>query len=75
MASNPPLPQASFPMDPIYLDNNASTPLLPAVWEAMRPYFLDHPGNPASSHGAGRQARQALEENCACQNSSPRRIE
>ena len=48
-------------MDLIYLDHNATTPLLPEVWEAMRPYFLDHPGNPASSHGAGRKARQALE--------------
>jgi cysteine sulfinate desulfinase/cysteine desulfurase-like protein len=25
------------PMDPIYLDANATTPLLPAVWDAMRP--------------------------------------
>jgi cysteine desulfurase len=49
-------------MEYIYLDNSATTPLLPAVWEAMRPYFLDHPGNPASSHRAGRQARQALED-------------
>ena len=48
--------------DPIYLDNNATTPLLPAVWEAMRPYALDHSGNPASSHHAGRRARQALED-------------
>jgi cysteine desulfurase len=46
----------------IYLDNNASTPLLPAVWEAMRPYFCDVAGNPASSHQAGRQARRALED-------------
>lgn len=49
-------------MDSIYLDNNATTPLLPAVWEAMRPFTLDIPGNPASSHLAGRRARQALEE-------------
>lgn len=46
----------------IYLDNNASTPLLPAVWEAMLPHFVDHPGNPASSHQAGRQARRALDD-------------
>jgi cysteine desulfurase len=46
----------------MYLDNNASTPLLPEAWEAMRPYFLDHPGNPASSHAAGRHARRALED-------------
>ncbi|MBI3821715.1 MAG: cysteine desulfurase [Planctomycetes bacterium] len=49
-------------MNAIYLDNNASTPMLPAVWEAMRPYLCDRPGNPASSHRFGRQARQALED-------------
>jgi cysteine desulfurase len=49
-------------MDCIYLDNNASTPVLPPVWEAMRPFFSDIPGNPASSHRAGRRARQALED-------------
>src|SRR5947208_11755685 len=48
-------------MDPIYLDNNATTPLVPAVWEAMQPYFTDVYGNPASAHRAGRRARQALE--------------
>src|SRR5437588_1883155 len=49
-------------MQPIYLDNNATTPVLPEVWEAMRPYFTDVPGNPASGHAAGRRARQALED-------------
>src|SRR5439155_24277813 len=49
-------------MNAIYRDNNASTPMLPAVWEAMRPYLCDRPGNPASSHRFGRQARQALED-------------
>jgi cysteine desulfurase len=49
-------------MDAIYLDNNATTPLLPAVWEAMRPFFTTVHGNPASAHGAGRRARQALED-------------
>ncbi len=47
---------------PLYLDNNATTPLLPAVWEAMTPYFLNVPGNPASSHQFGRGARVALED-------------
>ena len=46
----------------IYLDNNATTPLLPAVWEAMRPYLTEAFGNPASAHTAGRQARRALED-------------
>jgi cysteine desulfurase len=49
-------------MDCIYLDNNATTPLLPAVWEAMRPYLADLFGNPASAHSAGRRARRALED-------------
>ena len=49
-------------MDLIYLDNNASTPLLGAAWEAMQPYFLARYANPASSHQAGRHARTALED-------------
>src|SRR6516165_10013987 len=49
-------------MDLIYLDNNATTPMLPEVVEAMRPYQTDFYGNPASAHQAGRHARQALED-------------
>lgn len=49
-------------MDPIYLDNSASTPVLEPVWEAMKPFFLDQSANPASSHCAGQKARQALED-------------
>src|SRR4051794_18711021 len=49
-------------MDPLYLDNNATTPVLPAVWEAMRPYFTEVAGTPSSSHHAGRRARRALED-------------
>jgi cysteine desulfurase len=49
-------------MECIYLDNNATTPLLPTVWEAMRPYLTDVFGNPASAHSAGRHARRALED-------------
>src|SRR5436853_7755981 len=48
-------------MHPIYLDHNATTPLLPAAWEAMRPLMSDAFGNPSSAHHAGRKARQALE--------------
>ena len=36
-------------MDLIYLDNNATTALLPAVWDAMRPFAVDAYGNPAST--------------------------
>ena len=49
-------------MDPIYLDNNATTPLLPAVWDAMRPFAVEAYGNPASAHGFGRRARRGLED-------------
>jgi cysteine desulfurase len=46
----------------IYLDYNASAPLRPEAFEAMRPWLSDHAGNPASAHAAGRQARRALED-------------
>ncbi|HVK16565.1 MAG TPA: cysteine desulfurase family protein, partial [Fimbriiglobus sp.] len=49
-------------MDPIYLDHNATTPLLPEAWEAMRPVLAGAFGNPSSAHHAGRQARQHLED-------------
>ncbi|MBY0521878.1 MAG: cysteine desulfurase [Gemmataceae bacterium] len=53
-------------MEPINLDNNATTPLLPTVWEAMTPYFTQVHGNPASPHAFGRKARQALEDAREC---------
>lgn len=46
----------------IYLDHNATTAVLPEVWEAMRPYQFEVFGNPASAHGVGRAARRVLEE-------------
>lgn len=46
----------------IYLDSNATTPVLPEVWDAMQPYALAQFGNPSSSHGAGRKSRKALED-------------
>lgn len=49
-------------MESIYLDHNATTPLLPAVWEAMRPFALETFANPASAHRAGQRARRALED-------------
>lgn len=45
----------------IDLDQNATTPLDPAVAEAMIPWFVAG-GNPESRHGLGRRARRALEE-------------
>jgi cysteine desulfurase len=49
-------------MDLIYLDNNATTPLLPAAWEAMRAASFESFGNPGSAHRIGRRARQLLED-------------
>ncbi len=49
-------------MQTIYLDHNATTPLLPGVWDAMRPLMEETFGNPASAHAVGRKARQALED-------------
>ena len=37
-------------MTPIYLDYNATTPLDPAVLDAMLPYLREHCGNPSSTH-------------------------
>lgn len=48
------------PDDPIYLDHNATTPLLPEVVDAMLPYLREHFGNPSSGHVFGVRARQAV---------------
>jgi len=48
-------------MHKVYLDNNATSPLLPEVFEAMRPYFFEHFGNASSIHQQGQQARGAVE--------------
>lgn len=47
---------------PIYLDHNASTPLLPEVVRAMTPFLENHYGNPSSSHFYGQTAKQAIED-------------
>src|SRR4029077_5719178 len=49
-------------MPPLYLDYNATTPLDPRVFEAMKPWFLDEPGNAGSrTHVYGQRARDAVE--------------
>ena len=47
--------------DPIYLDYNATTPLLPEVVDAMLPYLHEHFGNPSSRHIYGRRTHDAIE--------------
>lgn len=48
---------------PVYLDYNATTPLDPRVFEAMRPWFLENPGNAGSrTHVFGQRARDAVEK-------------
>jgi cysteine desulfurase len=45
----------------IYMDANATTPLLPEVLEAMRPFFIESFGNASSIHQVGQRARAAVE--------------
>ena len=49
-------------MHRVYLDNNATTPVLPEVFEAMRPYFGEQFGNASSIHHHGQQTRSAVED-------------
>ena len=48
-------------MKQIYLDNAATTPLDPEVFEAMKPFMLQDFGNPSSTHAHGRKVRAAIE--------------
>ena len=48
-------------MGRVYLDNNATTPVLPEVQEAMRPYFGERFGNASSIHHHGQETRAAVE--------------
>jgi len=45
----------------VYFDNNATTPVLPEVLEAMQPYFSEHFGNASSIHHHGQETRAAVE--------------
>ena len=44
-----------------YMDANATTPLLPEVMEAMRPYWMEQFGNASSIYQQGQQARTAVD--------------
>ena len=45
----------------VYFDNNATTPVLPEVLEAVQPYFFEHFGNASSIHHHGQETRAAVE--------------
>jgi cysteine desulfurase len=49
-------------MNRIYFDNNATTPLAPEVFEAMRPYMLEDYGNASSIHWFGQRAKAGIEK-------------
>src|SRR5271157_5188142 len=51
----------SSPMRRVYCDANATTPLLPEVMEAMRPYLMEDFGNASSIHLQGQRARKAVD--------------
>ena len=46
----------------VYLDNAATTPLDPELFEAMKPFMLEDFGNPSSTHSHGRKVRAAIEK-------------
>ena len=48
-------------MRQVYCDANATTPLLPEVMEAMRPYWMEEFGNASSIHLQGQKARKAVD--------------
>jgi len=51
----------TYSMPRVYLDNNATTPVLPEIFEAMRPYFSERFGNASSIHHQGQDTRAAVE--------------
>jgi cysteine desulfurase len=65
-------------MNIIYVDNNATTRVDPAVLEAMMPYYTEHYGNPSSMHAfggnVGRAVSEAREHVASLINASPDEI-
>lgn len=54
-------PHPGLAARPVYLDYNGTTPVDPAVVDAMLPYLRVEFGNPSSSHAYGRAARAAVD--------------
>ncbi|WP_321531684.1 cysteine desulfurase NifS [uncultured Desulfuromonas sp.] len=48
-------------MKNVYLDNNATTPVLPEVVDALLPFYQHAYGNPSSIHWAGREVKGAVD--------------
>ncbi|MEW5774727.1 MAG: cysteine desulfurase NifS [Thermodesulfobacteriota bacterium] len=65
-------------MSEVYLDNNATTRVDPAVLAAMLPFFGERYGNPSSMHafggGVGRDVARAREQVAALLGCSPREV-
>ena len=53
-------------MRQVYLDHNATTPVLPEVLEALLRYYREDFGNPSSVHRYGRRARVAIDDTRDC---------
>src|SRR5262249_2083431 len=56
-----PRPRGRCSLPPVYLDYNATTPMDPRVFEAMRPWFLQPSNAGSRTHWYGQQAKQAVD--------------
>src|SRR5882724_3847888 len=54
--------KCSRPMRRVFLDHQSTTPVSPEVFEAMKPFFTEAFGSPASLHELGLRARDALDQ-------------
>lgn len=57
-----PVPPADPRLTRVYMDANATTPLLPEVVQAMYPYWMEHFGNASSIHLHGQHARRGVDQ-------------
>jgi cysteine desulfurase len=56
----------SLSMRQVYLDHNATTPVLPEVLETLLRYYREDFGNPSSVHRYGRRVRVAIDDARDC---------